>query len=210
MAGQKELHRLRNRELQIQSPAVAQHHQEETQASARGAHGDGSIFTPVGLGTFARSEVELEKRLGVMRPNALHVIFDDGEAAGVACLAQSLEDLLRAIRVGIEPAHNLPLVRIELAHARHTRARVELLHAGPLGYRARIQCERTRGLCHGEPLATQVVADLAEGLIVEHGDASSDRVVEPGSPGRRSVSVRAHAVAFLEVQAPGRAVPDRR
>lgn len=108
----------------------------------------------------------------------------------------------------------LTLVRIELAHARHAHARVELLYAGPLGYRARVQCECTRGLCHGEPLANQVVADLAEGFIAKHGDAPSDRVVAQGSPGRHSscvsVPVLAHAVQFLEVQAPGTTAPDSR
>src|SRR3990167_4054655 len=127
--------------------------------------------TPVDLRTFACGEIEFEEGLLLARPNAVHVVFDDGDAAFKACLTQSLEDLLRAVRVGIEPAHDLALVRIELAHARHPRAGVELLHARPLGYGSRIQCERTRGLNHAEALAPQVVADLAESLIVEHGGA---------------------------------------
>ena len=148
------------------------------------------------------------------RANALYVVFDDREASAIARLAQALEDLLRAVRVGIEPAHNLTLVRIELAHTRHAGARMELLHARPLRYRARVQSERAGGLRDAEPLATEVIADLAEELITEHAGVTSDRAVATRSarphgscaPG----PVLVHVLAFLEVQAPGTAVPDRR
>ena len=151
------------------------------------------------------------------RSDAANVLLDDGQAALEARLAQALEDLVGAVRVGIEPAHDLALECIELAGARHTRTRSELLHGGPLGHRARIQCERPRGLSHGKLLAAQGVADLAEGLIVEHGGAPAVRAVGPGSPGRRcrllvparSVS-RAAPPWSRELPAPGTAAPGRR
>ena len=110
---------------------------------------------------------------------------------------------------------------VELAYTRHTRTRVELLHIGPLGDRAWVECKRPCGLCNSELLATQVVADLAEGFIVEHGAAPSDRVVGQVSPvprlGCAPVSVPAqwaHVMAFAApfqaVPTPGRAVLDRR
>ena len=105
------------------------------------------------------------------RADAVHVVLDDADAALEAGLAQALEDLLRAVRVGVEPAHDLGLEGIELAGARNACAHSELLRRGPLGDRARVQCQRTRGLRHAELLATQVVADLAEGLIAAHGGA---------------------------------------
>ena len=121
VAGQEELHLLRDGELQVHAPAVAQHHHEEAQAPARGAHGDGAPFAPVDLGTLARGEVELEEGLLVARADAVHVVLDDADAAVVARLAQALEDLLRAVRMGIEPAHDLALEGIELAGTRQRR-----------------------------------------------------------------------------------------
>ena len=218
MAGQKELHLLRDREFQVHQAAVAQHHQEEAQASARGTDRDGSPLAPVDLGAFARGEVEFKERGRVVRPNAVHVVLDDGDAALKARLAQPLVDLLCAVRVGIEPTYDLALVGIELAHARHAGARAKLFHAGPLGYRARIQCERTGSLRDSEPLATEVIADLAEGLIVEHGDAPSDRGFAQASRGRRQkcapalvqVPVVEGAARFQKERVPGTAGPDRR
>ena len=104
--------------------------------------------------------------------HAVHVVLDDADAALEAGLAQALEDLLRAVRMGIEPAHDLGLEGIELAGTRRAGAHPELINLGPLGHRARVKPERARGLRNGEPLAAQVVADLAEGLIVGHGGGS--------------------------------------
>ena len=117
-------------------------------------------------------EVQLEEGRLVARPDAVHVVLDDGDAAVVAGLAQPLEDLLGAVRVGIEPAHDLALEGVELAGARCGLARSELLDLGPPGHRARVQAQRTRGLRHRELLAHQVVADAAVGLIVDHGAAA--------------------------------------
>ena len=168
-AGQKERHLLRDGEFQVHAPAVAQHHQKKAQAPPCRAHADGAVLTPVELGGFAWGEVQLEKRLLVAWPDAVHVVLDDGDAAVKAGLAQALKDLLRAVGMGIEPAHDLPLVGIELAHARFARAWAELLHVGPLGDRAYVQRQGARRLGYAELLAAQVVADLAEGLIVQHG-----------------------------------------
>ena len=56
------------------------------------------------------------------RADAVHVVLDDADAALEARLAQALEDLLRAVRMGIEPAHDLTLEGVELAGARNARA----------------------------------------------------------------------------------------
>jgi len=163
---------------------------------------------------FTGAEIEGEERLLPARANALYVVFDDRKASAIARLAQALEDLLRAIRVGIEPAHNLPLVRIELAHTRRACARMKLLHVRPLGDRARVQSERTGGLRDAEPLATEVIADLTEEFIAKHAGAPSDRGVEQRSTRRHCsyepVLVSVPAVAFLQAPAPDTAVPDRR
>ena len=64
-------------------------------------------------------EVELEERFLVARADATHVVLDDADAANVACLAQALEDLLRAVRVSLQQANDAGLERIELAVAWH-------------------------------------------------------------------------------------------
>ncbi|OIQ78154.1 hypothetical protein GALL_401400 [mine drainage metagenome] len=92
MAGQEELGGLRNRELQVHAPAVAQHHQKEAQAPPGGAHPDAAEFTPVNLGGFTWSEVQLEKRLLVARTDAVHVVFDDGAPALVRIPANVTAD----------------------------------------------------------------------------------------------------------------------
>ena len=48
-------------------------------------------------------------------PNFADVLLDDADAAGVAGLAQLLEDLGRGVRVGLEQADDLALEVIEFA-----------------------------------------------------------------------------------------------
>ena len=80
-----------------------------TPCFARGADCDSAVLTPVNLGALAGCEVELEEGFLLARSDATHVHVDEGEAALVARLAQALEDLLGAVRMGIEPAHDLVL-----------------------------------------------------------------------------------------------------
>ena len=87
----------------------------------------------------------------------------------VAALAQALVDLLGTVGVGIEPAHDLALECIELADTLNAFAPMELFDLGPLGNGTNIQTKRTRGLRRVQVLAAEVVLDLAEGFIVEHG-----------------------------------------
>lgn len=169
VAAEEELHRLRHSELQVHEAAVAQHHQKEAQAPARGSHCDGAALAPVDLRTFARREAQGQKRLARPRPDAAHVVLHDRRAAAKARLAQALPDLLRAVRVRLEPAHDLALERIEPACARVTHARPKLRHRRPLGHRLRMQSKRMRGLRDRQMLAFEVVVDAAEGLIVDHG-----------------------------------------
>ena len=87
-----------------------------------------------------------------------------------------------AAAVGIEPTHNLPLEGIEFADSQHPLARDKLVYVGPFGDSSHVQAQGACGLGLGELLAAQVVTDLAEGFIVEHGGAPS-QVVGPDSPG---------------------------
>ena len=66
----------------------------------------------------------LRKARLVARPDACHVVLDDGAPAVEAGLAQTLLDLLCAVGVGVQPAHDLALEGVEFASARHGRAGV--------------------------------------------------------------------------------------
>ena len=190
MAREEEFHRLGNREFQVHAPAVAQHHQEEAQASASGPHTYGSIFTPVALGSFTWGKVQGEKRLLVARANAVDIVLDDGATARVAGLAQTLVYLLGAIGVGIEPANNLALERIKFANPRDALAWVKLFFIGPLGNGTHVEPQGAGGLGHTELLAVQMVTYLAEGLIVEHDDVPIPiPVTGPSSEAQHGVGV---------------------
>jgi hypothetical protein len=56
MRGEEMFHRLRQREFQIHHAAVAQHHDEEAQASPGRSNSDRSVFTPIDLGAFSGSK----------------------------------------------------------------------------------------------------------------------------------------------------------
>ena len=68
-------------------------------------------------------------------------------------LAQALQELLGAVRMGVKPAHDLALEDVELAGTRRGRASPELFDIGPLGHRADVEVQRTRGLSRSELLA---------------------------------------------------------
>ena len=126
---------------------MAQHHQTEAQTPACRACGNVAVFTPIDLGGFAGAEVEFEKRRTWTGSDAMHVVFDNGAPAIKTSLAQALVDLLGAVRVGIEPAHDLALVGVEFAGPLHaSRTGAELLDIGPFGNGANIQTKSTRGL----------------------------------------------------------------
>src|SRR5450631_1764037 len=222
VAGQEELHLLRDSELQVHAPAVAQHHHEEAQAPPGGAHGDGSPLAPVHLGTFTGGEVQPQECFLTARPYEVDVLLDDREAAVEAGLAQALEDLLRAVGMSVEPANDLALERVQLARARRADAGTVVLDFGPLGYRARTQAQRPGGLGDGQLLADQVVADLAVRLIVDHGVAPVVRAAWPSSRDhrrrQRQLEVTQWAIvarwaaleSFRQWPAPGRAAPHTR
>ena len=89
--------------------------------SRRGAatgivHRDRSVGTPVDLRTLAGSEMQFEIDRPLGRPDAADVIPQDRHAAAVALLAQTLKDLLSAIRVGLQQPRDARLEGIKLAY----------------------------------------------------------------------------------------------
>jgi hypothetical protein len=70
--------------------------------------------------------VELEINWSLGRPNPTDVISKNRDAPAVSLLAQTLEDLLSAIRVGVQQPRDARLEGIKDTAARHRTARLEM------------------------------------------------------------------------------------
>ncbi len=140
------LHGLGYGELHEYLAAVSQHHDEERQPAAGIAHRDGSLCTPVGLGALAGRKVQLQIDRPPGRPDMADVIPQDRQAAAVAFLAQTLEDLLSAIRMGIQQPGNMRLEGIEEAAARRTAPPLVARTRQPRRDRLRMEAQRPGGL----------------------------------------------------------------
>ncbi len=66
-----------------------------------------------------------------------------------------------------------------------SRSVLRALH--PLGHRLRMQSQRARGLRDRQPLAIMVIADLAEGLVVDHGGALPKQCAQPSERAALSI-----------------------
>ena len=169
VGGEEVLHGLRNSELDIHEPAVAQHHDEEGEPPARRSDANRAVFPPVELGALPGGKGELEECFPAHWAYLAHIVLEDRETTLKAFLAQALVDLLCAVRMGLQQAHDLCLERIESACTWRRLPRSELGALHPLGHRLRMHAEGAGDLRDGEPLALMAIADLAVGLIADHG-----------------------------------------
>ena len=102
VAGEEMLHGLEgDGELHEHLAAERQHHDEERKPATGIAHRNGSVGTPVDLRTLAGNEVQLEidrplGRAGCSGRNPA----ESSRHRAISFLAQTLEDLLSAIRAG--------------------------------------------------------------------------------------------------------------
>src|SRR5437899_5891015 len=168
VAGKEVLHGLRDGELQIHQPAVTQHHHEEGQPPARRAHRNRTVFAPVDLGGFAKSKVKFQIRLTLTWADFAHVIANRGRPAAVARLAYTLEDLLRAVGMAIEPTHNQSLEWIKTAGTLHRAPPLVARALHPFRHRFRVQPERACSLRDGEPLPLMMIMNLHERFVIDH------------------------------------------
>ena len=162
VARQKVLHGLGDGELHIQHTAIAQHHDKETQPSARLSHRDRAEGAPVNLGALTRGKGQREKGGLPSRSDGAHIGFDNGVTTLEALLAQALEDLGGAIRIFVEHLGNLGLERREFAGPRTSLARSKALLAEPRGDGASIERQGVGNLGDVEPLLLMQRFDLTE------------------------------------------------
>ena len=130
------LHGLGDGELHEHLAAERQHHDEERKLATGIAHRDGSVAPQLDLRALAGSEVQLEIDRPPGRPDAADVLPQDCDAAAVSLLAQTLEDLLSAIRVGVrvmpgvKGSRTLPRGRLRRGSKRERAA-----HTATCGFR---------------------------------------------------------------------------
>ena len=168
VAGEEMLHGLGDGELHEHLAAERQHHDEERKPATGIAHRDGSVGTPVDLRALAGSEVQLQIDRPLGRPDAADVIPQDRHAAAVSFLAQTLEDLLSAIRVGVQQPRDARLEGIKHTAARPAAPRLEARTRHPRGDRPRVKAQRPGGLRDRQALAIMAVVDLGERLVIDH------------------------------------------
>ena len=111
-------------------------------------------------------QLEVDRPLG--RPDAADVIAQDGHAAAVALLAQTLEDLLSAVGVGVQPPRDARLEGIKDTAARPAAPRPKARPRHPGGDRLRMEAQRPGGLRDRQALAIMAVVDFAERLVIDH------------------------------------------
>src|ERR1035437_295153 len=162
------LHRLRHKEFQIHEAAIAEHHDEEAQFPACAADCNCAKLTPVDLCGFSGGKREREESLAVLRPYQAHIVLDGRVAAQIAGFTQSLEDLLRAERMGVYQTGYLSFEWVKQAGAHRLLPCFVVQHMSPSRHGAMRQMQCFCDLGQGHMLAIAVIPDLAPGFIGNH------------------------------------------
>jgi hypothetical protein len=99
-------------------------------------------------------EGELQKGLLLRRADLPDIVLEDAQSAGKTRFAQALEDLLRTVGMGVQPAHNLALIRVQAAAALEL-LRLDRQQAADSGAGARkASCKgEMAGACARSPMA---------------------------------------------------------
>ena len=182
VAGEEMLHGLGDGELHEHLAAKRQHHDKERKPATGIAYRDGSVGTPVDLRTLAGSEVQLQIDRPLGRPDAADVIPQDRHAAAISLLAQTLEDLLSAIWVGVQQPRDARLEGIKNTAARPAAPRLEARTRHPRGDRPRVKAQHPGGLRDRQALAIMAVVDLGERLVIDHDRLRSQARALPPAP----------------------------
>ncbi len=169
MTAQELLHTFGEGELEVHESAVAQHHDKEAQASPRRADGDGAEVAPVDLGAFAGSELQHQKGGLAGRTNLADKLLKNGVAAGVAPLTQLLEELLGGVGVPFQQRCDLTFKGIEFTGPPGPLAWMIGRLVNPFFDSLEVQLEFGRDLGDLQSLLIVKLAQLAEGLVVDHG-----------------------------------------
>jgi crotonobetainyl-CoA:carnitine CoA-transferase CaiB-like acyl-CoA transferase len=136
---------------------------------------------PIMLG-LAGGEVQLQIDRPLGRSDAADVVAQDRHAAAVSLLAQTLEDLLSAVRVGVQQPRDARLEGIKDTAARPAAARLEARTRYPRRHCLWVETQRPGSLRDRQALAIMAVVDFAERLVVDHDRLRSQAQVLPPAP----------------------------
>ena len=125
-------------------------------------------------------QLEIDRPLGW--PDAADVIPQDRHAAAISFLAQTLEDLLSAVRVGVQQPRDARLEGIQDAAARPAAPRFEARTRQPRRHCLRMEAQRPGSLRDRQTLAIMAVVDFAERLVIDHDRLRSQTQVLPPAP----------------------------
>ena len=109
VAGEELLHALGQGELDVQHPAVTEHHDKEAQAPAGRTDGDRTEAAPVHLGAFARGKLQHQEGGLAHRAHQPDELLEDAVAAGVALRLELLQELLGGVGVAFQQGDDLAL-----------------------------------------------------------------------------------------------------
>jgi len=171
VTGQEVLHGLGHRELGVNYSAVAQNHDEDAEFARCRANPDGSAGAPVDLGAFARSEAELEIRLGAFGPDLGNVLLEDGVAALISLAFDPVQDLGGGVGMVLQHTHDGVFVWIKLAGPTSRSALPVALLLQPLGHCTWIQFQFLTDLGWSEAFLLVIMPDPGVEFVVDHGRA---------------------------------------
>ena len=115
MSRQEVLHRFSQSELDIEHPAVAEHHDKEAQPATGGTHTHRPSLSPVHLGALARSELEREESRCGCRAHVMHKGFQNAVATGVTLLFEPRQQLGAGVRMPFQHPEDRAFERIKFA-----------------------------------------------------------------------------------------------
>src|SRR5439155_7617597 len=125
--------------------------------------------TPIHLGALTGLEVEGQESRPPLGPHLAHKGPQDRASALIAAFLELLENLLRRIIVLLQQPKDVSLEGIQFAWALGDRGSLVTFTPGPLAHRVKAQFEFAGDLSQAELLLDEQMANLALGLIIDHG-----------------------------------------
>ena len=171
MSAQEVFGRLAEAKFEVRQAAVAKHHDKERQSPPGGADSHRTGAAPIDLRALARSKRQGEEGRRTHPAYRAHIVFEDGEPAGVTFLGtESLEDLGGRVSMSFQPALNDDFVGLELTFARERLASLGvILGTSPFSHRLFIEVQLTGDLGKIQAALLMQEPDLRVKLVGDHG-----------------------------------------
>lgn len=186
VTGKEVFHGLGDGEFDINHATVGEDHDEEGEATAGLAHGDGGVLSPVDLGAFSGGKVKFEVDRALNRACLTDMVAYQGQTPGIAIFAQALIDLLGSVGMGIEQVGDGSLERVETTISFGRGARDELGTLQPGGHCFAVDAHGVGNLVGIQSLALVQVMELTELFVGNHGQNPPEGIPQTGWEARMS------------------------